>query len=153
LELHASKLDPPQTWSELIALRSDWTWQRCKRTIPPPDLLLPVVSSVFSTYGPLKDAKTGQPLFNAAAWKASKGILQLIRLGHLSDPPSIPLYYETRVDENGFPLYRCIRGTNMVEGGVHRHLRDKLPKSGVSIRHMLACLKDFVLRHNLLVST
>ncbi|KAK0461442.1 hypothetical protein IW261DRAFT_1614365 [Armillaria novae-zelandiae] len=41
----------------------------------------------------------------------------------------------------------------MTEGGVHTHLRSRLPTSGVSIRHMRACLLDFILRHNLLVGT
>jgi hypothetical protein len=33
---------------------------------------------VFMTYGPLKDAKTGLPLFNATARKIAKNILELI---------------------------------------------------------------------------
>jgi hypothetical protein len=41
---------------------------------------------------------------------------------------------------------------NFTEGGVHTHLRSKLPTSGVSIRHVNASLLDFVLRHNLCVS-
>ncbi|KAF8996470.1 hypothetical protein BDZ89DRAFT_1149037 [Hymenopellis radicata] len=41
----------------------------------------------------------------------------------------------------------------MTEGGVHTHLRSRLPTSGVSVRHMRACLLDFILRHNLLVGT
>ena len=30
---------------------------------------------LFQTYGPLKDAGSGQPLFNCNAWKAAQGIL------------------------------------------------------------------------------
>ena len=152
LELWASTLTPPQSWKELTLTRPKWVWQRCKRTIPPPEQLLEAVSAVFKTYGSLKDATTGLPLFNAAAWKTSKNILQLIRLGHVSDPPGIPLYYSLRTDQHGLTVYRCIRGTNFVEGGVHRHMRDMLPSSGASVRHLLCCLKDFVLRHNLSVS-
>ncbi|KAF6744437.1 hypothetical protein DFP72DRAFT_857579 [Ephemerocybe angulata] len=61
------------------------------------------VSKVFQIYGPLKDAKTGATLFNKAAWKTAKQILDL--------------------------MY-----------------------NGTSIWHVLACLKDFFLRHNLLLS-
>ncbi len=41
----------------------------------------------------------------------------------------------------------------MTEGGVHTHIRSRLPIYGVSPRHMQACLLDFILRHNLLVGT
>jgi hypothetical protein len=153
LELYASRLNPPQTWSTLMSSHPSWVWVRCKQTIPPPELLYDAVANVFSTFGPLKDAKTGRPLFNEAAWRTSKNILQLVRLGHVSDPPGVPLYYSIGIDKHGLTLYHCIRGTNFVEGGVHRHIRDMLPSSGVSVRHLLACLKDFMLRHNLLVGS
>ncbi|KAJ7037315.1 hypothetical protein C8F04DRAFT_1331804 [Mycena alexandri] len=103
------------------------------------------------TWGPLKDGKTGIPLFNSAAWKIAKNILELIKNGFVSDPPGIQLYYCIGFDEKAaaLPIYRCVRGTNMVEGGVHTHLLAKLPSHGASVRHMVACLLDFVLRHNL----
>ncbi|EKM74532.1 hypothetical protein AGABI1DRAFT_95562 [Agaricus bisporus var. burnettii JB137-S8] len=50
----------------------------------------------------------------------------------------------------GLPIYRCCRGTNATEGGVHTHIRSRLPKFGVSVRHVHASLLDFTLRHNLL---
>ena len=82
-----------------------------------------------------------------------KNILELVQKGFLSDPPGIPLYYQVGIDgKTGLPLYRCMRGTNMTEGGVHTHLRSCLPTSGVSIHHVQCCLLDFILRHNLLVS-
>ncbi|KAF8057979.1 hypothetical protein FPV67DRAFT_1525179 [Lyophyllum atratum] len=147
--------NPPQTWDYMLRTKAKWLWRHCKRTIPPPEQLYPLVEGVFRTYGPLKDAKTGLPLFNAAAWGVSKNILDLVRKGHVSDPPGIALYYQIGVDAKagGLPIYRCIRGTNMTEGGVHTHLRSRLPTSGVSIRHVQSCLLDFILRHNLLVGT
>ncbi|KAF8075254.1 hypothetical protein FPV67DRAFT_1728203, partial [Lyophyllum atratum] len=146
--------DPPQSWSEILFQRPDWLWRRCKRIIPPPEELYPLVSRVFQGYGPLKDAKTGLPLFNSAAWAVAKNVLELIQKGFVSDPPGIPLYYQLGIDgKTGLPLHRCIRGTNMTEGGVHTHLRSRLPTSGVSIRHMQSCLLDFILRHNMLVGT
>ena len=101
----------------------------------------------------LKDGKTGQPLFNKSAWKSAKNILALVQNGYLSDPPGIALYYQIGLDSkhNGLPIYRCMRGTNMTEGGVHKQIRSRVPVSGVSPRHMYACLLDFILRHNLLV--
>ncbi|KAF6742075.1 hypothetical protein DFP72DRAFT_831643 [Ephemerocybe angulata] len=125
-----------------------------KQIIPPPDLLYLAVAQVFKTYSPLKDAKTNAPLFNKEAWKTAKQVLELIYNGFLSDPAGIPLYVVTGIGaKTGLPLYRCFRGTNSTEGGVHTHLRSHLPSSESSIQHALACLKDFVLHHNLLVGT
>nr|GAT42490.1 predicted protein [Mycena chlorophos] len=141
------------TWADMLRYNPKWLWRHCRRTIPPPEELYPRVHRVFMLYGPLKDAKTGLPLFNAAAWKIAKNILELIRNGHVSDVPGVVLYYLLGFDTKagGLPIYRCIRGTNMVEGGVHTHLLAKLPSRGASVRHMVACLLDFVLRHNLMV--
>lgn len=136
--------NPLQSWNHMLSKRPGWLRQRCKRIIPPAEQLLPLV----------KDAKSGLPLFNSAAWAVAKNILLLIQKGHLSDPPGIPLYFQLGIDaKTGLPLYCCMRGTNMTEGGVHTHLRSRLPTSGVSIRHVQFCLLDFILRHNLLVGT
>lgn len=145
--------DPPQDWEFIRSYKSSWLWRHCKRTIPPPEQLHPLVAEVFRVYGPLKDAKTNLPLFNTAAWHAAKNILELIAKGFVSDPPGIALYVQIGIDKNagGLPIYRCLRGTNMTEGGVHTHLRSRLPTSGVSVRHLLARLNDFTLHHNLLV--
>ena len=62
------------------------------------------------------------PLFNQKARKQTKNILQTARLGLMSDPPGIPLYYKMGVDHNGLPYYHCIRGTNSIEGGIHMPL-------------------------------
>ncbi|KAF8989595.1 hypothetical protein BDZ89DRAFT_974680, partial [Hymenopellis radicata] len=142
-------------WDDMLRYKSKWLWRHCRRTIPPPETLYPLVHDVFHTWGSLKDAKTGAPLFNAAAWQKAKNILELIRNGYVSDPPGVPLYYCIGLDAQagGLPVYRCFRGTNMTEGGVHTHLRARLPTRSTSVRHMVACLLDFILRHNLLVGT
>ncbi|KAF7323784.1 3'-5' exonuclease domain-containing protein [Mycena kentingensis (nom. inval.)] len=141
------------TWDDMLRYNPKWLWRRCRRTVPPAEVLHPLVHRLFMLYGPLRDAKTNLPLFNAAAWKTAKNILELIRYGYVSDVPGVVLYYCIGFDAeaDGLPLYRCIRGTNMVEGGVHTHLLAKLPSRGASVRHMVACLLDFVLRHNLTV--
>jgi hypothetical protein len=98
----------------------------------------------------LKDCSTQQPLFNRHNWHAAKQILELVRQGFISDPPGIPLYTIMGVDAKAgnLPTYRCFHETNSMEGGVHTHLRARLPTSGASIRHVNACLSDFVLQHN-----
>jgi hypothetical protein len=153
ISAYALRLDPPISFDALVRSRPAWVWQRCKRIIPPPEKLYPLVKSVFQTYGSLKDAKTAAPLFNSAAWNSAKNVLKLIQDGYLSDPPNIPLYSVIGIDSKngGLPIYRCCRGTNFTEGGVHTHLRSHLPTSGVSVRHLHASLLDFIIRHNLLV--
>jgi hypothetical protein len=128
-----------------------WLWCHCKRIIPPAEELYDLVANVFRVYGPLKDAKSSLPLFNSAAWSVAKNILELVQKGFLLDPPGVALYYQVGIDgKTGLPLYCCMRGTNITEGGVHTHLRSRLPTSGVSPRHVQCCLLDFILRHNLL---
>jgi hypothetical protein len=146
-----SRQNPVQDWNTLLRTSSQWLWRRCKRIIPPPEELYPLVAAVFATFGHLKDAKSGLPLFNSSAWAVAKNVLELIQKGFLSDPPGIPLYYKVSVDKFDLDLYRCIRGSNYPEGGVHRHLLSHLPTSGAGIRHANASLKDFICRHNLVV--
>lgn len=144
--------NPKRDFEELQRTSSAWVQKRCKRVIPPPEILYPSVASVFRTYGPLKDSATGASLFTPDNWRTAKNILDLIYHAYLSDPPGIPLYTVIGLDsKSGLPIYRCSRGTNYTEGGVHTHLRSHLPTSGASIRHLHARLLDFVLRHNLLV--
>jgi hypothetical protein len=62
---------------------------------------------LFCTYGPLKDTVTGNPLFDAAAWKGAKSVLKLIQAGYLSDPLGIDVYYQVGIDlkDNGLPVW------------------------------------------------
>jgi hypothetical protein len=143
--------NPPMTWNECLQSNPQFIKKHCKHVVPPPEQLYGLVSKVFETYGPLKDAQTGIPLFSSSTWKTVKNILQIIKLGQISDPPGIPLYYCIGISKNGLPVYRCWRGTNFTEGAVHRPIRKSMPFSGVSPRHTSTRLKDFVFRHNMLV--
>ena len=80
--------------------------------------------------------------------------MTLIENGYLSDPPDIPLYTIIGLDKKSgdLPIYKCAHRTNSTEGAFHTHLRKYMPKLGVSLRHLHACLHDFVLWHNLIVS-
>ncbi|PPR06280.1 hypothetical protein CVT24_000821 [Panaeolus cyanescens] len=151
----AASLSPPLTFEQLQATRPKWLWKRCRRVIPPPEIIYPLVQDLFLVYGPLKDSVTDLPLFNQRLWKTAKQILGLIQQGFLSDPYGVELYTPIALDgkANNLPIYRCARGTNATEGGVHTHLRPRLPSGGASVRHADACIHDFVLQHNLRVGT
>ena len=142
------------SWEEMLQVNPKWLWKRCKRIVPPPEILYPAVEEVYETYGPLLDAATNTPLFNRQAWKDAKNILKSIQLGLLSDPPDIALYFCMGVDKRhaNLPIYCCARGTNATEGGVHHSGHRQLPISGGSPRHAVARVQDFVLMHNLNVS-
>ncbi|KDE02219.1 hypothetical protein MVLG_07211 [Microbotryum lychnidis-dioicae p1A1 Lamole] len=133
-----------------------YIWKRVRRTIPPPSILEPLVREVFEAFGSLLDAKTKQPLFNKAALLVTKRCLELVRKGQLSDPVGIELYTDLgpcrgpdETADDGVRLYSCRRGTNGLEGGIHRNLRARFAKSGVTPRHANARLLDYVLGHNL----
>ncbi|KAF8230955.1 hypothetical protein L208DRAFT_1018061, partial [Tricholoma matsutake] len=77
------------SWEEVLRFNAHWLWKRCKRIIPPPELLYPLIKEVFSSYGPLLDSEKKQPLFNAQAWKDAQNVLKAIQSGLLSDPHNI----------------------------------------------------------------
>ncbi|SGZ06354.1 BQ5605_C075g12917 [Microbotryum silenes-dioicae] len=141
------------TWKE--AVRSPvWNkklWRRVRRWIPPPSILEPLVREVFEKFGPLIDAKSKQPLFNKAAHEAAKRCLEAIRKGQLYTDLG-PCGGPDGKADDGVRLYSCQRDTNSLEGGIHRNLRQRFPKSGVSPSHVNACMADYVLVHNLTVS-
>ncbi|KAJ7456342.1 hypothetical protein B0H11DRAFT_2244021 [Mycena galericulata] len=70
IETWGLRQSPPKNWETLVRVSPQWVWRRCKRIIPPPEELYPLVAKVLQIFGHLKDAKTGLPLFNSAAWAA-----------------------------------------------------------------------------------
>ncbi|EIW52507.1 uncharacterized protein TRAVEDRAFT_24023 [Trametes versicolor FP-101664 SS1] len=117
-----------------------WVLRRVRRYVPPPEILLPRVTAVIKTYGALKDSVTGQPLFNQRAWDISANILENVRMGYYSDPPGLQLFYQIGQDKYGLTLYRCCRGTNDVEGGVHQNLIRRFTSFNISPRHAVGTL-------------
>ena len=97
--------NPPMTWNECLQSNPQFIKRHCKHVVPPPEQLYGLVSKVFEIYGPLKDAQTGISLFSSSTWKTVKNILQIIKLGQISDPPGIPLYYCIGTSKNGLPVY------------------------------------------------
>jgi hypothetical protein len=131
--------------------RPRWIHARVRRVIPPPEVLLPRVAEVIKTYGAVRDATTSQPLFNARAWDAAKSMLENVRLGYYSDPPGVELYFKMGVDKNGLTTYRCCRGTNSVEGGVHQNIIRKYDSFNTSPRHGINVILEYAVRHNIAV--
>jgi hypothetical protein len=140
-----------EVYEKKILTHPSWILKRLRRYVPPPEILLPRVTAVIKTYGPLEDATTHQPLFSNKVWPIAKNILENIFHGYFSDPPGIQLYYLTGVDSHGLNLYRCCRGTNNVEGGVHQNLIRRYTSFNTSPRHAVNVLLDYVTTHNIQV--
>ncbi|KAJ7587518.1 hypothetical protein C8J56DRAFT_786255 [Mycena floridula] len=70
--VYLARQSPPMTWEECLRSKPGLIKKHCRHVVPLPEQLYPVVSAVFKLYGPLKDAATGLPLFNAAAWKSQR---------------------------------------------------------------------------------
>ena len=132
-----------------------WIWKRVKRNVASPDILLPALKALFFSFGPLKCSKSGRTLFDKLAWKQAANVLKTVHLGHASDPPGVQLFYYKvgKKDRYGLDLYRCIRGTNSLEGGVHQNLIRKFGSFGAGPKLADAMLVEYRLRHNLDVGT
>ncbi|KAJ6547247.1 hypothetical protein B0H19DRAFT_1266182 [Mycena capillaripes] len=101
--------------------------RRIRRYIPRPEDLENNLRILFQSFADIQDSvdhKTGcGKLFSPLARKQADTLLETVHLGFLSDPPHIALYYIMGTDRDGLNLYRTVRGTNSVEGGVHMLVR------------------------------
>lgn len=139
------------SFSSMMLTHSEWVLRRLRRHVPAPEKLLPRVFEVIEKFGPLKDAKTGQPLFNKTCWDLAKNFLENVRRGYYSDPPGVQLYYPQKKDKDGLMRYKCIRGTNGVEGGIHQNIIRRFGAFNASPRFAIALLRDYCLIHNMKV--
>ncbi|KAF9037406.1 hypothetical protein BDZ89DRAFT_1011046 [Hymenopellis radicata] len=78
---------------------------------------------VCSTKTATSSRRTPDRFFSNDARDMAARLLETVRLGFLSDPQGISLYYVMGKDRDGLTLYRTVRGTNSVEGGVHMAVR------------------------------
>ncbi|KAI9484349.1 hypothetical protein BDB00DRAFT_878931 [Zychaea mexicana] len=121
--------------------------------IPPAETLYFIIKQLFESYGPIKCARAGRPLFDNEAWQQARNVLTTIHHGYVSDPPGMSFYYLMRYDKNGLPLYRCCRGTTSLEGSIHQNVIRKFGSFGASPQLADAVLVDYRLRHNIDVGT
>lgn len=109
----------------MIRRKFDWVTKWVPRRIPPPSILAKPLEQLFNEFGHLVDAKTQKTLFNEAAWKSAKPVVELAKSGCLTDVPDVAMYEKAGIDKNGFQKYRCLRGANKVEGGPHADIYRK----------------------------
>ncbi|KAG7089395.1 hypothetical protein E1B28_011083 [Marasmius oreades] len=114
------------SWDYAMRAKLPSLRRRIRRFIPPPDRLYHDLKLLFDSFKDiicsLKPRQRGK-FFSDEARKECENLLDSVQLGLLSDPPNFPLYYRMGKDKDGLNIYRTIRGTNSVEGGVHMPLR------------------------------
>jgi hypothetical protein len=110
------------SFEQKVLYKSDWVWQRVKWLVPPSEILTPHVMHVLQKFGPLKDAVMGEPLFNSASWEKARNVIENVRMGYFSNPPGVSFYTFQHKDKDGLSVYRCMCGTNNVEGGIHQNI-------------------------------
>ena len=141
-----------QSFEQVYRTKKAWILTRVRRVIPPPEELTDEVYRVLMLFGLLKCKTSGKPLFDKQCWKAAANFLKLVRSGQVSDPPNVSLYHPRGYDKHGLPLYRCSRGTNSLEGGVHQNIIRSFNSFGASPQLACALLMEYRQRHNLKVS-
>lgn len=76
-------------FEDFYASNPTWILARVRRHVPSPDRLVQRLGHVFCSFGPMRDATTGQPLFRKADYQISISILKHAAKGCFSDPPGI----------------------------------------------------------------
>lgn len=140
------------SYNAQLLSRPKWLHAQVQCMVPPPEVFLPHVAEVIKTYGPVHDATTGQPLFNAQAWDVARNVLENTWLRYYSDPLGVDLYFKMGQDKNSLTVYYYCRGTNSVEGGVHQNIIRKYGSFNTSPRHAINMILEYTIQHNITVS-
>ena len=130
--------------------------RRIRRLIPPPEIVVPRLQLLFDGYKNLicsskqnqLEQQPGQVFFSKDARDMATRLIDTARLGFLSDPVGISLYYRMGIDKDGLTIYRTIRGTNSVEGGVHMTIRRVFGSLQASPELAECILANWILRRN-----
>ncbi|KAG7093302.1 hypothetical protein E1B28_006984 [Marasmius oreades] len=139
-------------WDYVVRAKKTWLNRHVRRYIPPPEKLGADLTRLFEGFKNIacsSDRKKGRGrFFSKESIKTSESLLETVRRGFLSDPPGIPLYYIIGWDRDHLPVYRTIRGTNSIEGGVHMLIRRIFGSLKASPELAVALLSNWVLRRN-----
>jgi len=128
----------------------DWDSLRpyFRRVIPQPPLLRANIEAVMRAFNATAEGLRVSALGDAALPKAIDKLLCHVDHGCLSDPPHLNFYSAKRVDKFGLQVYRCHRGTNCAESGLHRHLIKKFASKNMSVEYSCIFLAFFCDRYN-----
>lgn len=137
------------TFDEMLIRNPRFIAVRTPHFVPPPSVLVPALQHVFDTFGSALDVKTNAPLFNKEAQKKATAVVELARQGYLSDVDGIVMYEKAGTDKYGLQKWKCLRGTNNVEGGPHGDIYRKFGALNAGPRLTVNCLTDHRTWYNL----
>lgn len=155
-------------WNYAIRAKSDAMHRRIRRYIPPPSILVKRLKTLFNAYRDIvcsiqrqtkqskrftQERPVPAVFFSKSAREEAESLLETARCGFLSDPPDIPLFYKMGRDKDGLTIYRTIRGTSSVEGGVHMTIRRVFGSLQASPELSESLLINWIGRHNRKVIT
>ena len=107
------------TFNQMLARNPRFIAERTPRHVPSPSILVSAIEHVYQMFEKAIDAKTGALLFTEQLRAKADAVLELAREGYLSDVIGVPMYEKAGVDRYGMQKWKCLRGTNNVEGGPH----------------------------------
>jgi hypothetical protein len=107
------------TFDEMLAHNPHFIAERTPRHIPATSVLVPAIEHVYGMFNKAIDAKTGSPLFTEQVSLKAAAVLELAREGFLSDIDDVAMYEKAGIDKYGLQKWKCLCGTNNVEGGPH----------------------------------
>lgn len=113
-------------WEFAIHAKSSSINRRIRRYIPKHEVLVKRLELLFNGYKDIKcSVQHGrkQYFFSKEAKEMATRLLETARRGLLSDRIGMSLFFRMCTDRDGLTVYRTIRGTNSVEGGVHMTVR------------------------------
>ncbi|KAJ2916235.1 hypothetical protein MD484_g4176, partial [Candolleomyces efflorescens] len=137
------------TFDGMLLRSPRFVTERTPRYIPSPSVLVLAIQQVYRMFSSAKDAKSGEVLFTPAVWEKANALLELARQGYFSDLDDVPMYEKAGVDKYGLQKWKCLRGTNNVEGGPHGDIYRKFGALNAGPRFTVNCLTDHRTFYNL----
>ncbi|KAJ3522150.1 hypothetical protein NMY22_g12013 [Coprinellus aureogranulatus] len=137
------------SFDDMLRRRPRWILVRTPRYVPEPSVLVAALQFVYDMFADAIDSKTRVPLFTAAFKEKANSVLDLARQGYLSDLPDVPMYIKAGIDKYGLQKWRCIRGTNNLEGGPHGDIYRKFGALNAGVRLTVNNLTDHRTWYNL----
>jgi hypothetical protein len=141
------------SWDYAKRAKASSVNRRIRRLIPPREILAQRLRLLFDGYKGIICTANGhkKPFFSKEACGMADRLVETATLGYLSDPSDIALYFRMGKDKDGLQIYRTIRGTNSVEGGVHMTVRRVFGSLQASPELAECLLLNWILRRNCMV--
>ncbi|KAF9051108.1 hypothetical protein BDZ89DRAFT_1056981 [Hymenopellis radicata] len=124
--------------------------KRIRHAVPPPDVLVPHLRQLFDSWADVECSVDGhlRKFFSDTARDQGDSIIRVAQLGLISDPPDVQMYFLQGKDKDGLNVYRTIRGTSGIEGGLHTAIRRTFGSLQASTELTDALLRNIRHRRN-----